>query len=199
MAFEVEYGLKTKDIDVVRKRLKSLGAVFIKKERKVMIYYWIPKDLTGCLRVDVRKGSCTLVFKEGDLCGSHKEEHELEIGDARTMHRIFCKLGYGHPITRWRMAEFYKLHDVTVSLRNDSDWVHTEIEKVVPDKTHVEKAVAEINAVMSELGFSKEDRYETAEIQNNIKTDLSVWKKSKKGDVDFDEVYRFLNEPTKVD
>ena len=83
----------------------------------------------------------------------HKEEHELKVGDARTTHEILCGLGYDKPLMRRRIAEFYILDGVNVTLRNDSDETHIEIEKVITDKNLLAKTTLEVEAMMKKLGL----------------------------------------------
>jgi len=190
MVYEVEFGLRVKDANVLRKKIKSLGGELVKEERKVSIYYHIPEDLKSCVRLDLRKDSSVLVYKEGELTLPSKKEFKTNVSNPKMLHETFSKLGFDKPLVKKRHSRHYVLNGISVAIRDDDGEINAEIEKVVHTEGEVSDAEKEIRNVMALLGFSDADRFTTQDIKERVARHT----RQASGKFSFDDAYRFLEE-----
>jgi len=188
MAYEVEFGLRVKNVDALKKRIKSLGSDLVKEERKVSVYYHMPTDIKSCVRLDLRKNSSTLVYKEGELTLASKKEHKINVDNPEALHKTFMGMGFNKPLIKKRHAEHYILNGIGVAIRDDDGEINVEVEKVVETQDEVEAAEQEIRQVMTLLGFSDADRYSTQDIKERLAKRIKL----ADGTFSFEDAYQFL-------
>ncbi|MEZ0320224.1 MAG: class IV adenylate cyclase [Pyrobaculum sp.] len=159
---EVEAKFRAK-LDDVRERVKALGFSLIGVSEEVDIYFQHPcRDFSAtdeALRLRLSAGEAQLTYKGPRMGAGAKTRFEASAAAGPEVVEVLKQLGFREVAQIRKRREYYSGGGFTISL----DWVEgvgefVEIEKLVPDGSSVEAAVAEIKSLAESLGLRDEVR-----------------------------------------
>ena len=175
---EVELRAKIKDIKLIEKKLKKLGAIFVKKQKLEDFYYGelkLYKKLgrSFWMRLRVKSDKVELAYKGPTERDGIYEEYEQNLQDFKTAKLILEKSGLvcAISISKERISYKYKNINIEIdSIVGRGDFIELEI----ISNNFSKSALFEL---FSKLEIPKEDIFEKGFITEFLKKDKSKFSK----------------------
>lgn len=127
VTFEIEVKYKVSDLSSIKKRLREMGAVFVRKVRQVDIYFRHPcKDLAvsdEALRIRLEEDKSVLTYKGPRVPSKVKvrEELSVNVSDAHKLISILSRMGFAEEVKIVKDREEYALGEIKLCLDTVED------------------------------------------------------------------------------
>jgi predicted adenylyl cyclase CyaB len=119
---EIELKYKIKNVGEINKKLKDLGAKYIKEFRCIDTYFLVPNNKKGkkYLRVRETKDKMDLSYHFA-VSGIHTEEWETNIDNAKVTKEILDKIGHDVDVVVDKLRKVYKLKNSEIVIDKVKD------------------------------------------------------------------------------
>lgn len=155
MSEETEVKLRVEDLDLVRQRLRALGAVqgYYGLESNVVFDDADGRLMNSDELLRLRSYESTLLTFKGPRCGlaaiKTRSEFEVEVSDAAAAEKLLAALGYKRTWVYEKMRGQWRLGDVSIML-DRLPYLGDFVEVEGP-------GAAEVSDVVGRLGYSEDD------------------------------------------